>query len=77
MQKLVGTVGTDEYTVTFKKYETLNDKRLGTKKFEKGSCIVNINATRNSNSGTAMRKFRSELSANEKARTVVIGATLH
>jgi len=70
-------IGFDKYIVGYKKFATIDDKKLGTTNFERGSCNIEVKASINSNVGMAQRKFLSLLPKSEKNRTVVTGAIIH
>jgi len=70
-------IGFDKYIVGYKKFATIDDKKLGTTNFEKGNCNVEVKASSISNSGTAQKKFLRDLPLKERKLTVVTGAMIY
>ena len=66
----------DTYRVGFKTFESVHDMKSSTDNFEKGSTLVKVKSTANSNSGTAKRQFMRDLPKKVRDRTVVTSVSL-
>lgn len=72
MLKSVNNYSISKYTVVYKLYASVEDRKNQTENFTKKNEVIKIQNTRTSNAGTARKSFLSKLNKKDKQMISIV-----